>query len=180
MADIAVASFLLIKSSHVHILCKYYFLTSILLGKARAKLLPSLLTFFFIFVFLCFCFVFFFMLDCMCRHPSGVKYTYFWYFMSLLAVLMFASFSPGKTKIYCKVSENSLIFFLCFGFKSKIFNISSCPLSATFVSYFSHWGRQITQAFTSCPLICGIVYCLRLLLQLASFFAVCVSFNLSG
>ena len=51
------------------------------------------------------------MLDCMFRHPSGVKYTHFWYFMSLLAVLMFASFSPGKTKIYCKVSENSLIFF---------------------------------------------------------------------
>lgn len=133
MADIAVASFLLIKSSHVHILCKYYFLTSILLGKARAKLLPSLLTFFFYFCFFMFLFCFFF-----------------------------------------------LCWIVCFGVKSKIFNISSRPLSATFVSYFSRWGRQITQAFTLCPLICGIVYCLRLLLQLASFFAVCVSFNLLG
>ena len=52
------ASFLLIKSSHVHILCKYYFLTS--LGKARAKLLSFLLTFFFGFLFFCF-FVFIFL-----------------------------------------------------------------------------------------------------------------------
>ena len=52
------------------------------------------------------------MLNCMCRHPSGVMQVHILLVFLCLAIPMFASFSPGKTKIYCNLSENSLIFFL--------------------------------------------------------------------